>query len=147
MTHIHHLLLPIKIRIEVVPKRTTRIIETKLLINTINLLHILRRELKVAFQIRLYTRRGLGFRENGVAFCHAPCESDLCARFVVFLADFDEGGVILHIISISFITEFREQGRNEPSVCPYSSHYRKSHSGFQTVSIAEHEFPYSSAIL
>jgi hypothetical protein len=92
-----NLFLPIKIRIELISKRITRVVESQLLINALNLLHILRRELEIALQVRLYARWSLGFREDGVALCNAPRESYLRTGLVVFLGDFDEDGIILYV--------------------------------------------------
>ena len=105
-THTHTLyiypplFLPIEIRIKRIPKALARVIESQLLINAINLSHVLSRELKVARQVGLYARRGFRFGEHGVALCDAPAPGDLRAGLVVFLTDFDEYGVVLYIYGI-----------------------------------------------
>jgi hypothetical protein len=98
-----NLFLPVKVGIELVSKRTTGVIESQLLINAIDLFNIFRSKLKVSFQVRLYAGWRLGFREDGVSFCDAPCEGYLCAGFVVFFADFNEHGVVLYISQLVWL--------------------------------------------
>ena len=85
----------VKICVELVAKRFTGIVESKLLVNPINLLPILRRELEVNFQVRLDARGGLRFGKDRVTLCNTPRERHLRTGLVVFLADFDEDRIIL----------------------------------------------------
>lgn len=87
--------LPIQIGVKVPAKRGRRIIEAQLLVDAINLLDVLGLELEVAFQVGLNAARGLGLGDDGAAVGDAPGQRHLCAALVVvFLADFDEGGVL-----------------------------------------------------
>ena len=95
MIHIHGLFLAVKIGVEIVAKRTARIVKSQFLVNTLDLLDILGRELEIAFQVGLYAGWSLRFWEDGVALCDSPRESDLRAGLVVFLADLDEDWIIL----------------------------------------------------
>lgn len=105
-------LLALQIRIEVISKRLRRVIESELLINTLDLLQILRIQLEVSLQIRRNPRRGFRLREDGVALCDAPGESDLRAGLVVLLADFDEDGIILFVLSASnYLIVFSDMGQ------------------------------------
>jgi hypothetical protein len=93
------ILLPLQVGKEAVSKRLTWVIETQLLVHSLNLLHILSRELEVALEVLGDAIWRLGFREDGVAACDAPCEGDLATGLVVLLADFDEDWVVLFSVS------------------------------------------------
>lgn len=66
-------LLPIQIRIKLVPKALRRIIKPKLLIQRVNLLDLFGGKLEVASEVRCETFGRFGFGDDDVAFGDGPC--------------------------------------------------------------------------
>jgi hypothetical protein len=90
-----NLFLAIKISVEVVSKASRGIIESQLLIDTVNLLEVLRIELEVTAEVGLDTRWSLGLGNHTVAVSDSPRERYLCTTLVVLLANLHQNGVIL----------------------------------------------------
>jgi hypothetical protein len=97
------LLFPIQANMEVISKRLRRVIESQLLIQSINLLHILILKLKVSFQIIPNTLRSLALRHHTPAMCNTPGKGNLCAALPILLANLYKNRFLLHCISNTFI--------------------------------------------
>jgi len=89
------MLLALQICVEGISKRSTGVIKSQLLINTLNFLQIRSLQLEITFQIRLDARWSLRFGKDGVVLGNTPSKCDLSAGLVVFLSNFDKDGVIL----------------------------------------------------
>lgn len=88
------ILLPLQIPIKPPLKTAARIIKAQFLIDCIDALDILLRQLKIAFEIRLDTRLGLALRNDRMAHCDAPSQRNLGPGFAVLLPDIDKHGVV-----------------------------------------------------
>lgn len=99
LSHTGLALLALQVRVEGVPKGLARIVEPQLLVDALDLLHVLRVQLEVALQVRRDARGRLGFGKHGVALGDAPGERNLGAGFVVLLADLNEDWVVLRVVS------------------------------------------------
>jgi hypothetical protein len=86
--------LPLEIGVEVPTKGCRRIIESELLVQAVNLLHVFRIKLEVSLQIRLDPARGLRFGDDGPPVRYAPRQRNLGAVLVVLLADLEERGIV-----------------------------------------------------
>ena len=86
--------LPVQIGVEIPAEISRRIIESELLIDLGQLVQILLLQSEIAGQVALDPLRRLALRQHAVAVCDAPGQRDLRAVLVIFLADFDNGGVV-----------------------------------------------------
>ena len=86
--------LPIQIGVEIPSEVPRGVIKSHLLINSIQLLQIFLLEPEIPRQITPYPFGRLALRQHAVSVRDPPRERDLCAILAVFLADFDDGGVV-----------------------------------------------------
>ena len=87
-------LLPIQIAKEVPAEIRRRDVETKFLVNRIQLVQILLLQLEIPGQITPYPRGRLALRQNAVSEGYPPCQGNLRAILAVFLANLDNGPVV-----------------------------------------------------
>lgn len=62
----------LKVLEEVPTKLSTAVVEPQLTVDLVNLVHIIRIQLEVAFKVRLDSRGSLGLGENGVTVRDSP---------------------------------------------------------------------------
>lgn len=93
--YIFILFFPIQTNVEVVSKILRWVIESQLLIQPINLLHILILQLKVALQIILDARRRLALRHHTPTMGNTPGKGNLRAALPILLANLHQDRVLL----------------------------------------------------
>lgn len=98
-----YLFLSVQIREEVVAEVHRRIVESQLLIDGLDLLHVLFGKLEVALEVRLNPMGSLALRNHRVANSDAPCKRNLRARLVVLLSDLVERRVINQLADVGTV--------------------------------------------
>lgn len=93
------LFLSIQTNVEVISKRPRWVIESQLLIQTVNLLNILIFKLKVSLQIISNPLRSLALWHHTPAMSNTPGEGNLCTALSILLTNLHKDRLLLHCIS------------------------------------------------
>jgi hypothetical protein len=88
-----HLLLTIQISVEIPAKIAARIVEAHLLVNAVDLLHILWLELEIALQVGGDPTLSFGLGDNRPAMSNSPRKRYLRAALAVLLPNLDQDRV------------------------------------------------------